>query len=227
MEKHIMEKDFLEEQLDLLHDQMAHLEARISKIDRKLGDIDNNLKVLHDTLNKFLSGLKVRKENNNVIDINTLKSSNGKEQFFKGMTLEELEVKYEEAIKANIEQGKPPYCGKVPTLKYGINLLKNPTYKSNSVKRLDNLNFENSLFKTGSPTRSKSVVVSPKRRELQGLYNQIQSLEINAVLEFPSKQVAKVRYAVHSGNSRYGTDFKIKTTKNWANPNVYFVKRVK
>ena len=224
MEKHIMEKDFLEEQLDLLHDQMAHLEARISKIDRKLGDIDNNLKVLHDTLNKFLSGLKVRKENNNVIDINTLKSSNGKEQFFKGMTLEELEVKYEEAIKANIEQGKPPYCGKVPTLKYGINLLKNPTYKSNSVKRLDNLN---SLFKTGSPTRSKSVVVSPKRRELQGLYNQIQSLEINAVLEFPSKQVAKVRYAVHSGNSRYGTDFKIKTTKNWANPNVYFVKRVK
>jgi hypothetical protein len=94
MEKHIMEKDFLEEQLDLLHDQMAHLEARISKIDRKLGDIDNNLKVLHDTLNKFLSGLKVRKENNNVIDINTLKSSNGKEQFFKGMTpLKKLEVK--------------------------------------------------------------------------------------------------------------------------------------
>ena len=59
---HGLDKDFLEEQLDLL-------DARISKIDRKLGDIGNSLKMLHD---------KLLQKPSNVVDIN--KNSSHKDE---------------------------------------------------------------------------------------------------------------------------------------------------
>ena len=118
MEKHIMNKDFLEEQLDLL-------DARISKIDRKLGDIGNSLKMLHD---------KLLQRPSNVVDIN--KNSSYKNN---GTQIEALRRELDEAIQTNVERGLPANCGAVPNLRNAIANLEDPNYKPTSVKKKENL----------------------------------------------------------------------------------------
>tara|TARA_Y100000356_G_C11170438_1_gene241041 strand:- start:33 stop:602 length:570 start_codon:yes stop_codon:yes gene_type:complete len=115
---HGLDKDFLEEQLDLL-------DARISKIDRKLGDIGNSLKMLHD---------KLLQRPSNVVDIN--KNSSYKNN---GTQIEALRRELDEAIQTNVERGLPANCGAVPNLRNAIANLEDPNYKPTSVKKKENL----------------------------------------------------------------------------------------
>ena len=198
-----IDKDFLEEQLDLL-------DARILKIDQEHGDmlanINDSLKMLHNTLNEIssISG----KKNNNVININNLKDD--------GITkeLEVLEAKLKAAIENNLRKGLSSGCGAVPPLKYKIALLKDPSHKSNT---------EASLSRRRNIRRYKTR----SKDSTQGLYYQIKSLAMNEIVEFPTNQIQKIRYAVHKGNNEYGTNFKIMCRKNWDEQDKSFVIRIK
>lgn len=185
---HGLDKDFLEEQLDLL-------DARISKIDRKLGDIGNSLKMLHD---------KLLQKPSNVVDIN--KNSSHKDEGIK-LGIEALRKKLDQAIQANVQRGLPANCGAVPKLRNMLSSLEDPKYKPN-VKQ-----------STGHATR--------KYQEMQGLYNQVQSLAINESFSFPTDKAERVRRSVKKFNEKFKTHYKITIKRNWPDMNTVHIIRVR
>ena len=109
---HGLDKDFLEEQLDLL-------DARISKIDRKLVEVLNNIKIVNDKLSQRPS---------NVVDIN--KNSSHKDEGIE-LGIEALRKKLDQAIQNNVQRGLPANCGSVPNLRNMLASLEDPKYKPN------------------------------------------------------------------------------------------------
>ena len=188
MEKHIMEKDFLEEQLDLLHDQMAHLEARISRIDRKLVEVLNNIKIVNDKLSQRPS---------NVVDIskNTSHKNEGIE-----LGIEALRRELDQAIQANVKSGLPANCGAVPRLRNTIANLEDPKYESTRGKII-----QREKEKSQGVTKNTGYYTQ-KYQEMQGLYNQVQSLAINESFSFPASKAERVRRSVRKVTEKFKTD---------------------
>ena len=202
MEKHIMNKDFLEEQLDLL-------DARISKIDRKLVEVLNNIKIVNDKLSQRPS---------NVVDIskNTSHKNEGIE-----LGIEALRRELDQAIQANVKSGLPANCGAVPRLRNTIANLEDPKYESTRGKII-----QREKEKSQGVTKNTGYYTQ-KYQEMQGLYNQVQSLAINESFSFPTDKAERVRRSVKKFNEKFKTHYKITIKRNWPDMNTVHVIRVR
>ena len=199
---HGLDKDFLEEQLDLL-------DARISKIDRKLGDIGNSLKMLHD---------KLLQKPSNVVDIN--KNSSHKDEGIE-LGIEALRRELDQAIQANVKSGLPANCGAVPRLRNTIANLEDPKYESTRGKII-----QREKEKSQGVTKNTGYYTQ-KYQEMQGLYNQVQSLAINESFSFPTDKAERVRRSVKKFNEKFKTHYKITIKRNWPDMNTVHVIRVR
>ena len=199
---HGLDKDFLEEQLDLL-------DARISKIDCKLVEVLNNIKIVNDKLSQRPS---------NVVNIN--KNSSHKDEGIE-LGIEALRKKLDQAIQANVESGLPANCGAVPKLRNMLSSLEDPKYKSIRGKIIQREK------EKSQGVKKNTGYYTQKYQEMQGLYNQVQSLAINESFSFPTDKAERVRRSVKKCNEKFKTDYKITIKRNWPDMNTVHVIRIR